>query len=88
MQAREKKLSLIVHFCRYCVQLIFLFFFHNNFVKIEKKNNMYLQENILWVMILILGFQDRICYEKNAIFQEKDTLLMQSAFQNMMSSLI
>lgn len=26
--------------------------------------------------------------KKNAIFQEKDTLLMQSAFQNMMSSLI
>lgn len=40
-------------------------------------------------MILIsLGFQDRICYEKTVILQEKDTLLMQSAFQNMMSSLI
>lgn len=73
------------------VDTVFNYYFydfcHNNFVKIEKKNR-YLQENILRVMILILGFQDRICYEKNAIFQEKDTLLMQSAFQNMMSSLI
>lgn len=40
------------------------------------------------MIIISLGFQDRICYEKTVILQEKDTLLMQSAFQNMMSSLI
>lgn len=38
----DKQISLFVHFCRDCVQLVFPIFFHSNFLKIKIKKPGYL----------------------------------------------